>query len=135
MLCASVILAVGISLIVLASFATTEVTAISTLGSDDGFKHFRVRGRVTRTYLDRTPYKDSDVYSFTVVDDSVDENEGLKIKVDGPVYYKLKDLARVPHRGDLVDVEGTLYAGDGFRLLALNHEMYLTLLEAAKEAD
>ena len=116
--CATAVL--GIGLLAWAATVETPTTPISELTSAGAFQHFRVQGDVTRTYLVKTPYADSDVFSFWVVDESVKGSKGLKVKVDGALYLDLKEAGKLPKQGDRVDVEGTLYAGEGFKLLSLN---------------
>lgn len=122
------VLGVGVVVLVLASFSETPVTPIAALSQGGAFNHFRVKGEVTRTFFSDTPYDESDLFSFWVADDSVKGKVAeLKVKVDGPVYLTLQAKSMVPKKGMKVDVEGTLYAGDGFRLLSLNTDSMLRL--------
>jgi len=128
------VLMLGVVLLVWAAFTETPVASISELKQEGAFQHFRIRGKVTKSpYLLKTPYSDSNIFSFKLMDDSVGEKEALKVKVDGPVYDDLVEAGKVPARGDLVDVEGTLYAGKGFRVLSLNTAAMLRIVEKGGE--
>ncbi|MBM4352888.1 MAG: hypothetical protein FJ109_03685 [Deltaproteobacteria bacterium] len=121
---AALVALLGIGLLVWSAFVETPVTPIARLEHKGAFLHFRVQGKVTRTHYFKARYRDADVFSFFVSDDSSDETTGqtgtIKVKVEGPVYQRLQEEKRVPREGDSVDVEGTLYAGEGFRILSLN---------------
>jgi hypothetical protein len=114
----------GIGLLAWSGFVETPVTPVARLENKGAFLHFRIQGKVTKTSYFKARYRDADVFSFWVDDGSQDEATGqtgtVKVKVDGPVYRRLQDAGKVPREGDLADVEGTLYAGDGFRLLSVN---------------
>lgn len=118
----------GVVLLLEGLFAVTPVTPVSDIGPEGAFQHFRVRGEVSRAYLAEAPYPSSNLFTFYVSDESVKRWGGLKVKVDGPLFVELSDAGRVPKTGDIVDVEGTLYAGEGFRLLSLNSSSMLRIL-------
>lgn len=119
----------GIVLLAWASTVATPVTPIKELATEGAFMHFRVKGEVIRSGMFKTPYANADTYNFWIDDRSSDKSgeSVLKLKVDGPVYADLKEAGKVPERGDTIDVEGTLYAGEGFRLLSLNTAAMLKL--------
>lgn len=132
----SVVAVIGVVLLVMAAASETAVTPIAELSQDGAFNHFRIKGEVTRSFFADTPYDGSDLYSFWVADESVrGKVVPLKVKVDGPVYRILQEKNKVPQRGMTVDVEGTLYAGDGFRLLSLNTDSMLQIENAPAGVD
>lgn len=124
------VLAIGVALLIIAALTETAIAPIDDLGAESAFQHFRIKGEVTRTFMLRTPYPESDVYSFWVADDSFEDPRarGLKVKVAGTLYHELAAQERVPKKGDMVDVEGTLYAGDYFRLLSVNAAAMVRIL-------
>jgi hypothetical protein len=124
-------LLLGVLLLALAAGRETPVTPVSDLSPTGAFLHYRVQGTVSKAYLTGTPYPDSDVYQFWVSDASVDDREvlPLKVKVEGPIYLDLVAAGDVPRQGDVVDVEGTLYAGPEFRILNVNVAPMVRLLE------
>jgi len=121
---AGLVALLGIGLLVWSALVQTPVTPVAKLEHKGAFLHYRIQGQVTRTSYFKARYRDADVFSFWVTDGSRDETTGqtgtVKVKVDGPVYKILQDQQRVPREGDGVDAEGTLYAGEGFRILSLN---------------
>jgi hypothetical protein len=120
---------IGVVLLVWASRVETPITPIKELASEGSFLHFRVKGEVIRFSEFKTPYENANIHNFWIDDGSSDKADEsvLKLKVEGPVYADLKERGKVPARGDTIDVEGTLYAGDGFRLLSLNTAAMLKL--------
>ncbi len=114
----------GIGLLAWSAFVETPVTPVANLENTGAFLHFRIQGKVTKTSYFKARYRDADVFSFWIDDGSQNESSGqtgtVKVKIDGPVYKRLQDDGSVPREGDSVDVEGTLYAGDGFRMLSVN---------------
>lgn len=129
------IFALGAVLLVCAAFSETPVTPVAKLARKGAFLHFRIKGEVVRFSHIKTPYKNSDLYNFWIDDGSgrTAAESMLKLKVEGPVYQDLEELKKVPKRGDVIDVEGTYYAGDGFRLLSLNTAAMLRIV--GKEGD
>jgi len=125
------VLLLGAGLLIWAGFSTTPVTPISELSATGAFQHYRVRGRVVRLQVIKTPYPESNIFSYWIADGSgADEDQGtLKIKVEGPVQDDLLEAGKIPEKGQTIDVEGTLYAGDGFRLLSLNSAAMLNVVE------
>jgi len=130
MKCALFILALGVVLLVAAGMVGSPVAKISDLDVKDAFQHFRVEGKVTKTQMVRTPYKASDIYTFWLSDGTEANKFGLKVKVEGPIYYTLEQEKRVPVKGDLVNVEGTFHAGKGFQLLTVNTSSMLEIIPA-----
>jgi hypothetical protein len=122
MLWAAGVAVLGLALLAWAARVETPVTPISSLAAEGAFLHFRVKGEVIRSSEFKAPYEDASVYNFWIDDRSSDKahESVLKLKVEGPVYADLKEAGKLPGRGDIIDVEGTLYAGEGFRLLSLN---------------
>lgn len=120
---------IGVALLVWASMVETPITPIKELASEGAFLHYRVKGEVIRFSEFKTPYENSNIFNFWIDDGSSDKSDEavLKLKVEGPVYADLKEAGKVPQRGDIIDVEGTLYAGEGFRLLSLNTAAMLKL--------
>ncbi len=119
----------GVLLLVWAASVETPITPINELAKEGAFLHYRVKGEVIRSSEFKTPYEKSNIHNFWIDDGSSDKSDEavLKLKVEGPVYADLKKAGKVPERGDIIDVEGTLYAGEGFRLLSLNTAAMLNL--------
>ena len=133
MKCALAIMALGVVLLVAAGMVGSPVAKISDLGVKDAFQHFRVEGEVTKTQMTRTPYQPSDIYTFWLSDGTESSRYGLKVKVEGPIYYALQDEKRVPVKGDVVNVEGTFHAGEGFQLLTVNTGAMLEVVSRGGE--
>lgn len=127
---ALIVMGLGVVLLVAAGMVDPHVTKISEMKVEDAFQHFRVEGEVTKTQMIRTPYKGSDIYNFWISDGTEASRHGLKVKVEGPIFYTLEQEKRVPVKGDLVSVEGTFHAGEGFQLLTVNTSSMLDILPA-----
>jgi predicted nucleic acid-binding Zn ribbon protein len=125
----------GVALLVWAAFTATPVTPVSELATDGAFLHYRIQGEVVRSSVVKTPYADADIYNFWIDDRSATKADDsmIKLKIEGPVYADLKEAGKVPAKGDRIDVEGTLYAGEGFRLLSLNTAAMLHILNKEGE--
>ena len=120
----------GVALLVWSGFVETPVTPIADLAKEGAFLNFRVIGMVQRESVIETPYPDADIYSYWLEDGSGsnEKTSTIKLKVEGAVYKRLKESGKVPQVGQTIDVLGTLYAGDGFRVLSINSPQMLTVV-------
>ena len=120
----------GIALLVWSGFAETPVTPIADLAKGGAFLNFRVIGMVQRESVIKTPYPEADIYSYWLEDGSGsnEKTSTIKLKVEGAVYKRLKEDGNLPQVGQTIDVLGTLYAGDGFRVLSLNSPQMLSIV-------
>ncbi|MHC5039992.1 MAG: hypothetical protein ACYTHM_22020 [Planctomycetota bacterium] len=109
----------------------TEVSPIPSLGADDAFRHVRVVGSVTNVRYTEGEYGHFGVLGVWVREgDSANAASGtLKIKAEGPVVGEMIRNDALPSLGDVIDAEGTLYAGENYRLLNLNSARLLKIRE------
>lgn len=113
---AATLLVVGIILFRFASiYAETEISKISELGEDDNFRHVRVIGRVTEI-----PKFYTDKYGGGTIKFYLNDTTGeLPVKCSSEVLDKLISERKIPAFGDIVDLEGTLYAGEEYRVIKI----------------
>jgi len=123
------VILIGVLLLCLGAAAETDVSPIAKPDARDNFKHIRFVGEVSNVRYMEAGYGRFGVLSIWVRDDSSKDasRSTIKIKAEGEV---VRDLIRndcLPGRGDIVDAEGTLYSGAGYRLLNLNSARMLAI--------
>lgn len=115
-LIATTLLVVGILLFKMASiYAETEISKISELGEEENFEHVRVVGRVTEI-----PKFYTDKYGGSTLKFYLNDSTGeLSVKCGSEILDKLVSENKIPAFGDIIDLEGTLYAGEEYRVIKI----------------
>ncbi|MEW5760994.1 MAG: hypothetical protein AB1779_09535 [Candidatus Thermoplasmatota archaeon] len=117
-------LLIGFILLSLAFITTTPIEKVTELTSNKNFQHVRVVGKVVDVIYTKEKYEKYGSMSIFVNDRSLEKYDAntIKIRADADVVEKIVDKKKVVAFGDKVDVEGTLYAGPGYKVLNLNDE-------------
>ncbi|MEW6070315.1 MAG: OB-fold nucleic acid binding domain-containing protein, partial [Candidatus Thermoplasmatota archaeon] len=96
---------------------------ISVLGEEYNFRHVRVVGKVTdipRYYFDK--------YGGGTLKFYLNDTTGeVTVKCESKVLDSLIQNNKIPAFGDLVDLEGTLYAGEEYKIIKIFSDTFLRI--------
>lgn len=128
------LLITGILLFTLGEYSETPIENIDNLDASMNFKHVRVRGIVVDSDYIEVPYSEYGKLTIYVGNNMSSKGKSVvKVRCEPVIVEELTKEKRVPMIGDLVDIEGTLYAGEGYRLINVNSAEFVKIVKMAAE--
>jgi hypothetical protein len=131
---ATVLIPIFFFLLITAMTAETPIRPVANITAADNFKHVRVQIRVTRlSYEQEENAKIPEILLFGADTTKAEPSQAdqIKIKIGSALSTQLADPERAPLRGDKLDLEGTVNAGDGYKNLAIQKLENYRILEKA----